>query len=155
MSLSVGPQAGRVIPEIGPREVARLEKMIFPEPNTGCWLWAGAASGNYAQFSIKGVQAVVHRVVYTWLVGRIATGMTLDHLCGNKMCVNPIHLEEVSMRENLRRAGNNISMLRANATHCPKGHPYSGPNLYINPRGDRECRNCRRIASDKYKSKCR
>ncbi len=154
MSLTVGPTAGRTIPEIGPREIARLEKMIFPEPNTGCWLWAGAASSDYAQFNVKGVQAVVHRVVYTWKVGRIAPGMTLDHLCRNKMCVNPDHLEEVSMGENLRRAGNSISALSANVTHCPKGHPYSGSNLYINPRGDRECRTCRSIASKKYTAKC-
>jgi hypothetical protein len=154
MSLKSGPIEGRDIPLIGQREIDRLERMIFQEPNTGCWLWAGAASGKYAQFRIKGVQAVVHRVVYTWLVGAIPKQMTLDHLCRNTLCVNPNHLEVVSMAENLRRASNSISTKCSNSENCPKGHPYFGANLYINPRGDRECRRCRNEAYKKYKSKC-
>lgn len=62
----------------------------------------------------------------------------IDHLCGVKACVRPEHLEAVTQGENVRRAA-------ARKTHCPKGHPYSGPNLYVRPgTNNRLCRSCMR-----------
>jgi hypothetical protein len=76
-----------------------------------------------------------HRYVYERLVGPIPAGMTLDHLCRNRACVNPAHLEPVTGPENTRRAV-------ALQTHCLRGHPLSGPNLYCR-NGRRHCRECR------------
>ena len=80
-----------------------------------------------------------HRVAYGYLVGDIADGLTLDHLCRNRRCINPAHLEPVSAAENTRRG---IRWQLAK-THCPQGHPYAGENLITYPDGSRRaCRAC-------------
>lgn len=77
-----------------------------------------------------------HRFAYELANGPIPDGLEIDHLCRNRKCVNPAHLQAVSHREN---------MLRAAKTHCLNGHPLTGPNVYLRPDGrGRECRECRR-----------
>ncbi len=72
-----------------------------------CWLWVGAkfqkGYGRYGRASKRGT-ALAHRVAYERWVGPIPSGLTIDHLCNNKACVNPAHLEPVTLRENRRRA---------------------------------------------------
>lgn len=74
-----------------------------------CWLWLGAQNGKgYGRFTLSGRNGwkrSAHRYAYELLVGPIAAGLDLDHLCRNRLCVNPEHLEPVTRRENLRRAG--------------------------------------------------
>jgi hypothetical protein len=80
------------------------------------------------------------------LVGPIPEGMEIDHLCRNRGCVNPEHLEPVTRQENIRRS-QSISVANAAKTHCPYGHLLSGANLYLRPnRGGRACRECVRKA---------
>lgn len=67
----------------------------------------------------------------------------LDHLCRNRICCNPDHVEPVTNRENIVR-GVGFAATHAAATHCPTGHPYSGENLRIRPCGRRSCRECER-----------
>lgn len=70
-----------------------------------CWEWTGSknASG-YGNFRVpRGVVTTAHRAVYEWLVGPIPEGLQLDHLCFNRICVNPGHMEPVTLRENVRR----------------------------------------------------
>lgn len=70
----------------------------------GCWVWT--AHGNnrgYGRFRVGGRQAYAHRVAYELRNGPIPPGLTIDHLCRNKMCVNPAHLEPVTLRENALR----------------------------------------------------
>ncbi|MCA1569337.1 MAG: HNH endonuclease [Chloroflexi bacterium] len=86
----------------------------------------------------------VHRLAWETIVGPIPADMTLDHLCRNKSCWNPAHLEIVTAVENWRRGPNNIALQRKRRTHCPSGHPYDDVNTYINPRGERRCRECNR-----------
>lgn len=108
----------------------------------GCWIWTGARqSRGYGSAAIPGTNrtTLAHRAIYELLVGTIPAGLTLDHLCRVKVCVNPDHLEPVSRAENVRRGPGAMSK----RTHCPQGHPYSGSNLYVHPRGSRECRTCR------------
>jgi len=70
----------------------------------GCWTWTGSTSRRgYGQLQVNGHVVRAHRHVYGLMVGPIPAGMTLDHLCGNKPCVNPAHLEPVTARENWLR----------------------------------------------------
>lgn len=108
----------------------------------GCWLWQGWINpGGYGRALFNRYSGQAHRLSYEIHVGPIPEGLTLDHLCRVRHCVNPAHLEPVTHRENVRR-GRNAATKR---THCPHGHPYDEANTYINPRGDWECRACRTI----------
>jgi hypothetical protein len=107
-----------------------------------CWPWVGARNQKgYGVFEIQGRRTVVHRFSYELVNGPIPSKLVIDHLCRNTSCVNPAHLEAVTNRENILR-GIGPSARAARATHCPKGHPYSGANLYVAARGDRQCRTC-------------
>ena len=116
-----------------------------------CWLWTGASASKYGhgKFMRGDKNLKAHRVAWELLIGPIPEGMTIDHLCRVPACVNPAHLEPVTLAENVRRQG-------AAKTHCPQGHPLSGDNLYRNPRnGHRMCRTCRRAHDRNSKAKRR
>jgi hypothetical protein len=99
-------------------------------------------------------QVRAHKVAYTLHVGPVPKGLILDHLCVNPKCVNPFHLEPVTWGENVLR-GNSPFAINARKTHCPKDHPLSGDNLYIDPRGKRECRECRRESGRRQMAKAK
>jgi hypothetical protein len=115
--------------------------------DSGCWEWIGSSlkkvTGNYGQIRVgkRGESKLVraHRYSYEIFVGKIPEGLSLDHLCKNTLCVNPSHLEPVTHAENMRRGRN------ATKTHCKNGHERVSANLYINPRGAKECAICRKI----------
>jgi hypothetical protein len=88
----------------------------------------------------------VHRVAYTDAVGPIPDGLTIDHLCRTRTCVNPAHLEPVSLAENIRRAAEHRPLL----THCQRGHELCDDNLFINQRGERQCLTCRRAKANEW-----
>lgn len=115
-----------------------------PEPNTGCWLWLGQKSWNgYGRFWWSGKQKMAHRLAYELTFGPIPSE-TLDHLCKNKGCVNPKHLEPVSNRENTLR-GNNMAARHARQTHCLRGHPLDSARIERGKSGlVRRCRVCER-----------
>ena len=119
---------------------------VQPEPNSGCWLWAGDVDGHgYGVYHVTRTprkRVGAHRAVYEFYRGVIPAGLTLDHLCRNVVCVNPDHLEPVTLRVNLRR-GKTVTAKNAAATHCPKGHPYDAANTHVY-RGGRFCRTCPR-----------
>lgn len=109
----------------------------------GCWLWqASVDKWGYGWFKLAGKMRRAHSVSYELVVGPVPEGLQLDHLCRNPRCVNPAHLEPVTARENSLRSSSFVA-LNARKTHCPRGHPLSGENLYINPssRG-RVCKTC-------------
>jgi len=107
-----------------------------------CWEFSGKASNRgYYQFRLPdGTQPPAHRVSYEFFRGAIPEGLHLDHLCRNPCCVNPEHLEPVTIKENLNRG------IHKNAvkTHCPQGHEYSEENTHYDPNGHRRCRLCQR-----------
>lgn len=132
-------------------DAARFEDRYVPEPMSGCWLWTGTmVKGGYGRVHHDNRLQLAHRVSYQLHVGRpIPAGLELDHKCRVRSCVNPAHLEPVTHRENCRRGvvGKMGAARQKAKTHCPKGHPLSGENLYLEPRGTRQCRACRRAAN--------
>lgn len=121
----------------------RLERSVVRGATGDCWSWIGAVDEKgYARFAVGKSLRYAHRVSYELHRGTIPDGLTIDHLCRNRFCANPDHLEPVSLRENILR-GENPCAINARKTHCPKGHPYEGPNLLVLSGGRRDCRSCR------------
>jgi hypothetical protein len=109
----------------------------------GCWLWSGSctggAFGGYGIISYNGKKTLVHRLMYEMHVNPIPVGFEVDHLCRNKLCVNPLHLEAVTHKENMLRA--NAGWACKEKTHCPHGHEYTPENTRIT-HGSRSCKQC-------------
>ena len=105
-----------------------------------CWIWRGhrIKKGGYGRLTGKKGTALVHKMVWENLLGTVPLGMCLDHLCRVTNCVNPAHMEVVTPEENTRRG----LPFRKVQTHCKRGHPLSGANLYIGTGGRRTCRIC-------------
>lgn len=119
-------------------------KVDRPADTTACWLWTGATDGaGYGRFWVdeRRRAAAAHRVAYELLVGPITPGLTLDHLCRVKGCVNPAHLEQCTAGENARRAPSAPYHVKAAQTHCLRGHEFTPANTAIH-HGRRECRAC-------------
>ncbi len=113
--------------------------------DSGCVEWIAGTYGEGYGFFYAGRTSTgqtgrigAHRWSYEYHVGPIPEGLEIDHLCRNRLCVNPDHLEPVTTQENLRRSHGN-----GTKPTCPAGHPYNGANLRTY-RGSRLCRECRR-----------
>lgn len=117
----------------------------------GCWEWTGALnSRGYGQVGVLGVSKSTHRVAYELLVGPIPEQLQIDHLCRNKPCCNPQHLEPVTVLENMRRRPD------TNKSHCTHGHAMTPANTIIKPRADgRFIRNCRVCAIESQRERRR
>lgn len=130
---------------------ASLEERFWQkvEKSDGCWEWRGAfrGPGEYGRIRHEGRQLQAHRVSYEINVGPIPEGLTLDHLCGNRPCVNPAHLEPVTAGENARR-------YMLGRTHCKWGHLFDGGS-YINSQGRRVCLACCRARTNAYAARKR
>lgn len=114
-----------------------------------CWIWTSTITHGYGYFAYRGKNVRAHRLAYTLLKGEIPVGLHLDHLCRNRSCVNPKHLEPVTNKENIKRSPIHMGVLNLLKTHCPYGHEYSGNNLGENKRGSgktstRRCQACHR-----------
>lgn len=118
-------------------------KVSLPDPETGCMEWLASLRGSgYGQFVIRKPRIVqAHRFAYELLVGPIPEGLVIDHLCRNKACVRPDHLEPVTHRVNILR-GVGPSAWHARKTHCPQGHEYNTENTHRRASGARDCRKC-------------
>lgn len=117
----------------------------------GCWEWRGPVSPDgYGRTTVDGVRWFTHRYAYTVQRGEIPAGLVIDHLCRNRRCCNPDHLEPVTARENILR-GVGVSALNAAKTHCGRGHLLDEANVYVPPKNptQRHCRACKAIHNRK------
>jgi hypothetical protein len=103
-----------------------------------CWSWRGWHNNDsgYGRLDVQvsGVRRKLyaHRIVYELERGSIPDGFQIDHLCRNRGCVNPAHLEAVTQRTNILR-GTGFSARNARKTHCPQGHALTPDNVYSRP----------------------
>jgi hypothetical protein len=122
-----------------------------------CLVWTGAAqSSGYGSVGVGNRKtALVHRVIFELTHGPIPDGQQVDHVkalgCRNRLCINPAHLEAVTARENVHRAGH------GEQTHCKRNHPLSGPNLLMKRRPSgavlRNCRTCQRESQRRWRAR--
>lgn len=116
----------------------------------GCWDWVGTKRVDGYGCIYRGRRKVgAHRVVFEMLRGPIPNGLTLDHLCRNRGCVNPDHLEPVTAAENTLR-GFGAPALNGRKTHCANGHPFSPENTIAMIEGGRPTRSCRMCKRASY-----
>ena len=109
-----------------------------------CWEWtARISTTGYGRFRWGKKMGASHRFIYEYYYGEINSTLVIDHLCRNSKCVNPLHLEQVTQRENLLR-GICPTAINARKTHCIHGHEFTPENTYIRPNRKRECRACNR-----------
>lgn len=121
----------------------QFRKWVGEPDDHGCWPWQGTIAGNgYGRFAIRGGSIAAHRFSYELLVGPVPEGLELDHLCRNRACVNPAHLEPVTHRANTLR-GDTLTAANARKTHCIHGHKFTAENTYTQWGGGRGCRACR------------
>ncbi len=121
-----------------------------------CWEFLGRRhTRGYRDLLIGGKKYYAHRVSYQLFVGDLKENLEIDHLCRNRVCVNPYHLEQVTSKVNTLR-GNSIEAKNARKTHCKRGHEFSRENTFTqrNQRG-RRCRTCARGAWKRYKRRMR
>ena len=114
-----------------------------------CWVWTAYRNPNgYGKFRLggHGKKVLAHRYAYELLVRPIPEGLTLDHLCRVRSCVNPSHLEPVTRGENVLR-GEGLAAIHARQTHCAHGHAFDEANTYHEPMYPRVrcCRTCHRL----------
>ncbi len=128
--------------------IERFWRYVDKSAAAPCWRWTGClAGGGYGQIRDLALKRAVyaHRVSYEHARGPVPADMTLDHLCRNRWCVNPEHLEIVTRGENVMR-GVGFAPVNARKTHCPRGHEYTAENTRHNSAtGHRFCRQCHQM----------
>ncbi len=131
-----------------------------------CWLWLATMMPNgYGQFTIRKKKNYTHILAYEWTVGMVSDGLELDHLCRNRSCCNPSHLEPVTRSENIRRGilpamslkwmpkmNARSAEVRRARTECKNGHTFIGE---VDSKGNRICKQCTAINSRRHYEKKR
>lgn len=120
-----------------------IQMRVVIDRDTGCWIWQGSRfQRGYGRIHSHGRTLMAHRASYEIFRESIPEGLTIDHLCRNVRCVNPEHLEAVTVGVNVLR-GFGAPAQFSRRTHCGEGHPLSGDNLQVLRRPfRRRCRHC-------------
>lgn len=131
------------------KQFSNFHRFIIVDDNE-CFNWVGCLSKNgYGRFNLNGKMVRTHRLSYKLYRGEIPQGLEIDHLCRNRKCCNPEHLEAVTRKENVLRG--ETGKHNRIKTHCKNGHEFNGKNTYIKLTGGRGCRECNRIRAIKYR----
>lgn len=144
---------------IGPRKkplMQRFGEKVQVNVMNGCWEWIPKPHHTgYAVFWFNDKHTLAHRFSYEQFIGRIPDGLHLDHLCRNRKCVNPFHLEPVTNYENTIVRGSSPMAKNARKTHCIHGHEFTSENTIQRNGGGRKCRRCNNITSNAYQKRKR
>lgn len=125
-----------------------IAKVAITDP-AECWEWTAGKRSHKGYGGFNG-KHYAHRFAYELAVGPIPDGLTLDHLCRNRLCVNPDHLEPVTARENTLR-GESPNVVTARTGVCKRGH--SMDDAYIERDGSRQCRHCHNLRQRSYRAR--
>lgn len=140
--MNVARPIGVVPPKYVERFFGRVEK------TESCWNWlGGTGKGGYGIFRISSTQYYVHRVSWAIANGGTPGSLCIDHLCKNRTCVNPSHMELVTLAVNTMRGdtSSSIPVINSRKTHCIRGHEFNEDNVFFDAKGSRRCRECFRI----------
>lgn len=115
--------------------------------DSGCWEWLGSQNNRgYGVFWFNSLPTLSHRFIYEYYHGKIENTLEIDHLCRNRDCCNPEHLEAVTHSTNIMRGDHQ----NRKVTHCPRGHEYNEENTRHTKVGSRICRKCQSIAQKEF-----
>jgi hypothetical protein len=143
-----------VVPELSTEEIERFWSHSVTAKTgwngTACIEWTGGKNDHgYGRYRLGRAHGKVtfqaHRLAYSIVHGPIGNGLEIDHLCRNRKCINPDHLEPVTPYVNMIR-GESFASVNASKTRCPKRHMLIGNNLFVDAKGGRHCQKCRAFA---------
>lgn len=139
-----------------PDDVERFFQKVSIDEKSGCWNWTASLNVHgYGRFFLNGRVYGAHVAAEILFEEGVPEGYEVDHLCRNRRCCNPAHLDIVTHHENVIR-GISPSADHYFQTHCHLGHPFDDENTYYNPDGvSRQCRACRQLAEDRRTEKRR
>ncbi len=119
-----------------------------------CWEWVGRIRDGYGRFRVGGHEVAAHRFAWTLLHGPVPAGLELDHLCRNRACVRPSHLEPVTRSENAIRGVTGWATVRNPLlTACRAGHVFDATNTIMRANGYRSCRACSKVRRDRWRQR--
>lgn len=111
-----------------------------------CWEWdAPDTSNGYGNLYVGRKRMRAHRLSYEVFVGEIPEGLEIDHLCRNRACCNPDHLEPVTARENTLRSPISPTAINSRKLKCKRNHDLTGDNVYVSSLPRRVCKECARL----------
>jgi hypothetical protein len=131
------------------RFLAKVDGTLF-----GCWYWTGKIDRNGYSGFWDGKAVVGHKWAWEHVNGPTPAGLELDHLCRNRACVNPLHLEPVTRSVNILRGDSHIAA-QMQQTHCIHGHAFTPENTIRRANGGRKCRTCASATSARYAARKR
>ena len=120
----------------------RLLFYSYVDRDTGCWEWTSTKNQKgYPRMKIDKVMCGAHRVSYEMFTGPLIDELEMDHICENRGCINPAHIQQISHGDNIR---NGARWRHKKDNHCIHGHKYTEENTQIRADGRKRCATCRR-----------